>query len=292
MRDDDILSPVPSQKVINHSPGGFNWGLYETPSNGQFSYEFCGDSDDTIIGSWNFMEIKDVRVEYANMDNVERHLQNPSEFYLLWNISLEFDGSIHQYSFAIKSSDKINKELVAMSRHISNLGEPLSRQMSISCDDFGKTSSLFRILTLMPIARCSPNFPLETEPLRLNPKVFILMPPIVTVLRAENILERASCFAIDGIRKSLGNLPSTLTTNIFWHMILVSFYLYYIISIPNKTSEGALQLALALLLDATGNEQIARCHYQNFKWEYITAWKDNWEITSQEITDWLKGVPI
>lgn len=25
-RDDDILSPVPSQKLFNHSPTGFNWG--------------------------------------------------------------------------------------------------------------------------------------------------------------------------------------------------------------------------------------------------------------------------
>lgn len=283
------LSPAASQRLRNHSPDGFQWGSLDSFREGKFSYEFCGDSDDTIVGSWNFMEIKDVRVEYAYMDDVERHLENPGESYLLWNVSLEFYRRIHQYSFAIKSSDKINKELVAISRHIGKLDEALSRQVSISGNYLGKPTSLLRILTLTPFARCSPHFSLEAEPIPLNPKMFILTPPIVTVLRAENMLERASCFAIDGIRKLLFNPPATLTAkNLTWHMLLVSLYLYNSISIPTKTrGDGSAQLALALLLDVTGNYELTQAHYQDFKFYTVASWGEEWQITSQDILDWI-----
>lgn len=281
----------PSLKLINHSPTGFSWGLLNPLENGKFSYESGRNSDNALIGSWNFMEIKDVRVKYANVDDVERHLENPGESYLVWNISLEFDGSIHQYSFALKSSDIINKELVAISRHVSNISESLSRQVSIFGDNFGKASSLLSILTLTPIATCSPNFPLEAEPFRLNPKMFILTPPIVTVLRAESMLERASCFAVDNIRKAFLYSNSTSKAyNLFWHIILISFCLYYNISIPTKTSKGASQLALALLLDATTIPDTALAYYQEFKWEKVSGWPvdGTWTIWRSEIIAWIR----
>lgn len=50
---------------------------------------------------------------------------------------------------------------------------------------------------------------------------------------------------------------------------------------------GPAQLALALLLDATGNPNIALAHYQDFKWEFVAGWGEEWETTRDKITAWI-----
>lgn len=50
---------------------------------------------------------------------------------------------------------------------------------------------------------------------------------------------------------------------------------------------GPAQLAMALLLDVTGNPELALAHYQDFKWHYVTSWGEEWSITSREILGWL-----
>lgn len=52
---------------------------------------------------------------------------------------------------------------------------------------------------------------------------------------------------------------------------------------------GPSQLALALLYDVTGNRELALKHYQDFKWEYVNSWGNEWEITSEEILNWIRG---
>jgi len=51
--------------------------------------------------------------------------------------------------------------------------------------------------------------------------------------------------------------------------------------------DGPAQLALGLLLDAT-DEETARKYYQDFKWDIVANWGDKWQITEQEIKDWVK----
>ena len=294
-----LLFPKQSQKLCNHSPDGFQWGsptarrvrseIGKTLANGQFSYKSSGDFVDAIVGHWNFMKIEDVMIENANMDDIKRHSKFSSEPYLTWNVSIEFNGSIHQYSFAIKSSDKINVKLIAASRHIGNGSEPLSRQVSISSDYLGKSTSLATTLTIEPGTSCSPHFPLETEPFPLNPKVFILSPSIVASLATKGILVGTPCFAIDSIGQWFNNHFVTKDAfNTLWHIILLTFYLYYITNNPIKTSQGPAQLALALLLDATGDAEKALRYYQQFKDEYVALWLDRWEITRDLIREWVK----
>jgi hypothetical protein len=43
------------------------------------------------------------------------------------------------------------------------------------------------------------------------------------------------------------------------------------------------QLALALLVDATGHEALALQHYQDFKRQVVAGWGDSWSITAREI---------
>ena len=50
---------------------------------------------------------------------------------------------------------------------------------------------------------------------------------------------------------------------------------------------GPAQLALALLYDATGDRERALRYYQDFKWQYIAGWRNEWRITSEEILAWL-----
>ena len=51
---------------------------------------------------------------------------------------------------------------------------------------------------------------------------------------------------------------------------------------------GPAQLALALLLDVTGNGEVAVQHHQEFKWDIVARWRGDWTITSEEIELWLK----
>ena len=51
---------------------------------------------------------------------------------------------------------------------------------------------------------------------------------------------------------------------------------------------GPAQLALALLLDATGDTEIALRYYQQFKDEYVSIWLDRWGLTRDMIREWVK----
>ena len=46
---------------------------------------------------------------------------------------------------------------------------------------------------------------------------------------------------------------------------------------------GPAQLALALLTDATGDEDLALRHYQELRRQFVAWWKDDWSITAREV---------
>ena len=50
---------------------------------------------------------------------------------------------------------------------------------------------------------------------------------------------------------------------------------------------GPAQLALALLLDATGASAPAVHWHQSFKSQYVAGWGDQWEISKLEILTWI-----
>ncbi len=54
---------------------------------------------------------------------------------------------------------------------------------------------------------------------------------------------------------------------------------------------GPAQLALALLFNVTGDRHLTLINYQSFKWAYVAGWGDSWQITDQEILNWLGLTP-
>jgi hypothetical protein len=54
---------------------------------------------------------------------------------------------------------------------------------------------------------------------------------------------------------------------------------------------GPAQLALAILLHATGDAERAQDHYQDFKREHVAGWGEEWAITAGEIHTWLEERP-
>lgn len=52
---------------------------------------------------------------------------------------------------------------------------------------------------------------------------------------------------------------------------------------------GPSQLALALLLDHTGQPGLALTHFHDFKWATVATWGDQWTLTSEQISQWLKA---
>ena len=55
------------------------------------------------------------------------------------------------------------------------------------------------------------------------------------------------------------------------------------------SGSGPAQLALALLLDVTGDEHSAVLLHQNFKADFVAGWREKWEITTEQIEEWIKG---
>jgi len=51
------------------------------------------------------------------------------------------------------------------------------------------------------------------------------------------------------------------------------------------------QLALALLLDVTGDKELAMHNYQDFKWDVIARFPlgQSWKLTDVEIGEWLQN---
>jgi hypothetical protein len=55
----------------------------------------------------------------------------------------------------------------------------------------------------------------------------------------------------------------------------------------SHTGSAALQLALAVLLDCTGDAELAREEYQDFARQWVAQWGDQWQVTGEEIRHWL-----
>jgi len=51
---------------------------------------------------------------------------------------------------------------------------------------------------------------------------------------------------------------------------------------------GPAQLALALLLDALGDEKLAVCYHQAFKECFVAGWKSIWDIRAGQIKRWVQ----
>lgn len=51
---------------------------------------------------------------------------------------------------------------------------------------------------------------------------------------------------------------------------------------------GPAQLALALLYDVTGDKELSVRLHQFFKSDVVARWGDSWEITTEEIKQWVQ----
>lgn len=49
---------------------------------------------------------------------------------------------------------------------------------------------------------------------------------------------------------------------------------------------GPAELARCLLIDVV-EEEVAEGLYQEFKWEFVAKWDDNWEISDAKIKQWV-----
>jgi len=51
---------------------------------------------------------------------------------------------------------------------------------------------------------------------------------------------------------------------------------------------GPADLALSILADCIGLDE-ARKHYQNFKWGFVANFGNEWQMTDEQIKDWLRS---
>jgi len=51
---------------------------------------------------------------------------------------------------------------------------------------------------------------------------------------------------------------------------------------------GPAQLSLAILLDATGDGELATRYHQEFKWQFVAHFPlDSWQLTYRTVTGWI-----
>ena len=51
---------------------------------------------------------------------------------------------------------------------------------------------------------------------------------------------------------------------------------------------GPAQLALALLLDVTGDPELSVRLHQTFKTHFVAAWGEKWQIWSDDVETWIE----
>lgn len=54
-----------------------------------------------------------------------------------------------------------------------------------------------------------------------------------------------------------------------------------------ERSPAAQQLALAILLDATGDRELAAQQYLRFAVQFAADWGDGWSVMADEVREWL-----
>jgi len=54
------------------------------------------------------------------------------------------------------------------------------------------------------------------------------------------------------------------------------------------SGSGPAQLALALLLDVTGDANLSVRLHQTFKRHFVAAWGEKWKIWSEDIETWIE----
>jgi len=199
---------------------------------GDFSYKSSGYANYRLIERWHFIEIIEAGITEGNMDNEQAHSESPSKVNLGWNISLEFDSRIHQYSFTLIGCDEINKKLVTMPSEIGNLCESLSGEMSISGKGFALPAKDFRLLDVHSLKLgTAPDLPLKLKPTCFNCQVLVSTMPVVTSHRAIEMLPRSTLG-----RNLINGLPYNCSTEVtldfFCHLLLISFCGYYSINNP------------------------------------------------------------
>ena len=204
---------------------------------GDFSYKSSRDSNYRLVEQWHFMEIIETGITERNMDNEQAHSESPSKVNLSWDTSLEFNGRIYQYSFALVGCDEINKKLVTMSSEISNLRKAFYGEMSISGKDFTLPPKDFRLLDIHSLKfGATPDLPLELEPTCFSCQVLVSTMPVVTSPRTIEMLPR-STFGRNFIRGLPYNCPTEVTLDFFCHLLLISFCGYYSINNPNNIGD-------------------------------------------------------
>jgi len=201
---------------------------------GDFSYKSCRDPNYRLIEQWHFMEIIESGITEGNMDNEQAHSESPSKVNLGWNISLEFDSRIHQYSFALVGCDEINKKLVTMSSEISNLRKAFCGEMSISGKDFTLPPKDHRLLDIHSLKLgTAPDLPLKLKPTCFDCQVLVSTMPVVTSPRTV-VMRPRSTFGRNLINGLPYNCSTEVTLDFFCHLLLISFCGYYSINNPNN----------------------------------------------------------
>jgi len=54
------------------------------------------------------------------------------------------------------------------------------------------------------------------------------------------------------------------------------------------SGSGPAQLALALILDATGNKELALVYHQQFKESFVAGWGARWQLIARQIRIWVE----
>ena len=49
-------------------------------------------------------------------------------------------------------------------------------------------------------------------------------------------------------------------------------------------------LAVSLLYEVTGDVSIVRRYYQRFRIDYVCLWEDSWQMTEEQVNEWLRDV--
>lgn len=257
-----LLDPDPSLRVANHSPTGFEWGLNSVRQM-KLNVAVCAKELEVLrVNSHLFQNLpgKELFCGWVDVMEVQCGLAPSVSTFRTATSKQLFDPSLLQ-SFLFTESNPVTLWTGVPPPFIAGVVQATAANFAITRSPLVNTGTHMLVFTRNDLAAIFAADSVETG-------FTVTGSPVAPVWYA------GFTFSAEHWRVRSHIPTGYRTIKITQHQL---------------ANDGPAQLALALLLEHTGDEELARMAHQMFKCEVVADWGQAWTVTGLSIDTWLSS---